>query len=108
MARSRYKIVNNDYPYFLTGTVVEWLPLFLDPVVVQIILDSFQFLQKENRLLIYSYVIMENHIHLIASSQDLSKEMSNFKSYTARKKYRLNKKTSTQVIRETINCKEIL
>ena len=27
---------------------------------------------------------MENHIHLIASAEDLSKEMANFKSFTAR------------------------
>ena len=85
MARSRYRIVNDRHPYFLTCTIVEWLPLFLNSDVVQIILDSLQFLQKENRLLIYSYVIMENHLHLIASSPDLSKEIGDFKSFTARR-----------------------
>jgi REP element-mobilizing transposase RayT len=28
---------------------------------------------------------MENHIHFIASAEDLSKELANFKSFTARK-----------------------
>ena len=68
MARSRYRIINDEYPHFLTCTVVEWLPLFLNPDVVQIILDSLQFFQKESRLTIFSYVLMENHLHLIASS----------------------------------------
>ena len=98
MARSRYKILNNQYPYYLTSTTVEWLPLFTDPEVVQIILDSLRFLQKEKRLLIYSYVIMENHLHLIASSQDLSKEMGDFKSFTARRIVDLYKKYHPQLL----------
>ena len=85
MARSRYKIINDGSPHFLTCTIVDWLPLFLDPEVVQVVLDSLRFLQNENRLTIYSYVIMENHLHIIASSKHLSKEIGDFKSYTARK-----------------------
>lgn len=106
MARSRYKIINNQYPYYLTCTIVEWLPLFLDPSVVQIILDSLGFLQKENRLVIYSYVIMENHLHLIASSQDLSGEMGNFKSYTARKIIDLYKKHHPQLLKKLSMAKK--
>ena len=100
MARSRYKIFDNQYPYYLTSTIVEWLPLFLDPAVVQIILDSLRFLQKGNRLSIYSYVIMENHMHLIASSKDLSKEIGNFKSYTARKIVDLYKKHHPHLLKK--------
>ena len=37
------------------------------------------------RLIIYAFVIMENHLHLIASSENLSKEIGNFKRYTSRK-----------------------
>ena len=84
MTRSRYKIFNTAYPYFLTATIVEWLPLFSNPSIVQIIFDSFEFMQKHDRLIIYAHVIMENHLHLIASSPDLSKEIGDFKSYTAR------------------------
>lgn len=106
MARSRYRIVNDQYPHFLTSTIVEWLPLFLDPAVVQVILDSLGFLQKENRLSIYSYVIMENHMHLIASSQDLSKEMGNLKSYTARKIVDLYKAQNPQILNKLAIAKK--
>jgi len=34
---------------------------------------------------LYAYVIMENHMHRIASSLDLSKTMESFKSFTARR-----------------------
>jgi REP element-mobilizing transposase RayT len=53
--------------------------------IAQIILDSWRFLQEHDRLVLYAYVIMENHLHLIASSDDLSKEIGDFKSFTARK-----------------------
>jgi len=85
MARSRYKIHENQQPYFLTCTVVNWLPIFGSPMVTHILLDSLQFLQQQNRLTIYAYIIMENHLHCIASSLDLSKEVGDFKSFTARK-----------------------
>jgi REP element-mobilizing transposase RayT len=84
MARSKYKILNPKMPHFLTMTVVNWIPIFSSPTIAQIILNSLQFLQKENRLILFAYVIMENHLHLIAQADDLSKEIGDFKSYTAR------------------------
>ena len=85
MARSRYKIIENGQPHFLTCTVVNWLPIFSSRFVAQIILDSFTFLQKQKRLELYAYVLLENHLHCIASSRNLSKEIGDFKSFTARK-----------------------
>ncbi|MDX1520542.1 MAG: transposase [Anaerolineae bacterium] len=84
MARTRYNIFEEDTPYFLTATVVNWLPLLNAPSVVEILLDSLRFLQQNERLVLYAYVIMENHLHLVASAANLSKEMGNFKSFTAR------------------------
>jgi REP element-mobilizing transposase RayT len=85
MARSRYKIFEgNAYPHFLTCTVINWLPLFSNPTIAQFALDTLKFLQDNNRLIIYVYVIMENHLHLIAMAENLAKEIANFKSYTAR------------------------
>ena len=85
VTRSRYKIFETEYPYFLTCTVVGWLPVFTRPETVQIVLDSWRFLQDGGRLRLYGYVMLENHLHLIASSEDLGKEIGDFKSYTARR-----------------------
>jgi REP element-mobilizing transposase RayT len=49
------------------------------------VLDSLRFLQQHGRLEVYAYVIMWDHIHLIASSTDLAKEVGAFKSFTARR-----------------------
>ena len=84
MAKSRYRIIENHQPYFLTCTVVNWLPIFGSPPIAQMIFDSLRFLQDHQRLTLYAYVMVEHHLHLIASSAELAKEIGDFKSYTAR------------------------
>ncbi|MFO8009612.1 MAG: transposase [Dehalococcoidia bacterium] len=85
MGRSRYRMLHGDTsPYFLTCTTTNWIALFGNMEIARIILDSLRFLIDDGRLAIHGYVIMENHIHLIASSENLSEEIKNFKSFTAR------------------------
>jgi len=85
MGKTRYKVVTEGAtPYFLTCSVVNWLPVFGNPRIAQIIIDSLQFLHERQRLTLHAYVIMENHLHLIASAPNLSKEIGDFKSFTAR------------------------
>jgi len=84
MTRSRYRIYDSQSPHFLTCTVVDWLPLFSRPAIVDILYASWRFLQANERLIIYAYVIMENHLHLVAAAADLAKEIGDFKSFTAR------------------------
>ncbi len=68
----------------MTATVNRWQPLFTRTEVVNIVLDSWRFLQREAGFQIYGYVILENHLHLIAASTDLSRDMQRFKSYSAK------------------------
>ena len=68
----------------MTCTVVGWLPVFTRPQTVQIIFDSWSYLRENRGFVLYGYVILENHLHLIASADDLSDVMGDFKSYTAR------------------------
>jgi hypothetical protein len=65
MTRSRYRFGEDEYAYFLTCTVVGWLPIFTRPETVQILYDSWRFLQENGRLTVYGYVILENHLHLV-------------------------------------------
>lgn len=84
MGRSKYKILESTLPHFLTCTVVRWIPLFERSELATIVLDSLRFLQRERRIVLFAYVIMKDHLHLIASSNDLGKEVGDFKSFTAR------------------------
>jgi REP element-mobilizing transposase RayT len=64
----------------------------------EIIFNSLNFLQRQQRLKLYGYVIMENHLHLIASAASLSKEIGDFKSFTARCIIDLLKKNNSNYI----------
>ena len=51
----------------------------------EIVLESWCYLQKQEDLKIFGYVILENHLHCIALGSDLSNQIGRFKSFTARK-----------------------
>ena len=83
MTRTRYKICEAGHPHFLTCTVVGWVPIFTRPETVQTLRDSWCFLQDHDRLELFGYVILENHLHWIASGENLAEAMGDFKSFTA-------------------------
>ncbi len=85
MTRTRYRIFETEYPYFMTCTIVAWLPVFTRPETVDVVLDSWRFLQRERDFKLFGYVILENHLHLIASAPELPAVMRSFKSFTARR-----------------------
>ena len=98
MGRSRYKIYEPTHPHFITLTVLHWIPLFTNTKSVDILLNCFRYLQQNDNLKIYSYVILENHLHLVASSDDLSKTIKKFKSFTAKKILELLKQQNIKTI----------
>ncbi len=83
MGRSRYRIIEPTLPHFLTCTVLHWIPIFTRQSTTDILLQSLQFLMKEGMNL-YAYVILENHLHLVAQSDDLGRDIARFKSFTAK------------------------
>ena len=84
MSRTRYRFSDENRPHFLTCTVVAWLPIFNRLEAVEIILDSWRFLQREGMVL-YAYVILDNHLHMVVGGPDLSRKIARFKSFTARR-----------------------
>jgi putative transposase len=61
MGRSRYQFGEAGSPHFMTCTVVGWLPVFTRPETVQILLDSWRFLQDQNRMVLLGYVSDPTH-----------------------------------------------
>jgi REP element-mobilizing transposase RayT len=51
--------------YFTTATVLNFYPLFITSKTVNAILSALDFLTQNNRAVVYSFVIMPNHLHLI-------------------------------------------
>ena len=101
MGRSRNKVYEPTHPHFLTCTILHWLPIFTNQESVHIVIDSLAHLQKSDNLTIFSYVILENHLHLVAQSDDIAKSMQKFKAYTAYELLKLlEKKNATTLLKQ--------
>jgi len=70
--------------YFVTSTVVEWLPVFTSKPYFEIVIDAFKFCQVNKKLVLYAYVILENHFHLVVSGPKLSNVLQSLKRHTSR------------------------
>lgn len=84
MGKTRFKFKEEPYPYFITCTVVNGISLFAYQDISKIIIKSIKHLQNKEKIEVYAYVIMHNHIHMIIESDQLPDKMRKFKSYTAR------------------------
>ncbi len=82
---SSWKIYKGTSTYFVTSSIVEWLPVFTERAMSSIITDSLKHCAEHEDLIIHGYVIMLNHIHLLVKSErNLSDTMRDFKSYTSK------------------------
>jgi REP element-mobilizing transposase RayT len=81
-----YQIKQQDQLYFLTFQVVNWVDVFSRKVYRDIVIDNLAFCQKNKGLEVFGFVIMSNHMHLLARSatNELSKTIKEFKSFTAK------------------------
>ena len=61
----RYRIVEGVGLYYVTFTVVEWLPVFIDEAACQIVTHSFHFCITNKHLRVNAYVIIPTHLHAI-------------------------------------------
>jgi len=75
-----------DAVFFVTLTVVNWIDVFSRQEYVDLLVKNLQFCQQNKGLEIYAYVVMTNHLHIVAGQQEgrLHDVLSDFKSYTAK------------------------
>jgi putative transposase len=103
--------INFDYhPQFFTTTILVWKPLLMDDEYKNIIINSLLFLKNEGSIVIYGFVIMPNHIHLIWQIQDgFKREMiqNRFLKFTAQQmKFRLLDTNNPMLSRFLVNAKD--
>jgi putative transposase len=85
----KYRIHSDVGVYFVTFTVVEWLPVFVDEASCKIITDSLNFCHEKKSLCINTYVIMLTHLHAIVfdaefDSVRLKHTLDDFRKFTGR------------------------
>ena len=66
MSKDRYTINDQYGTYFLTFTVTDWVDVFTRIDYKQIIIDSLNFAEEERGLECFAWVLMSNHMHLVA------------------------------------------
>ena len=86
MSDGGYKIRNQAAIHFITFDVSEWVDVFTRKEYRDIVLESIRFCQKEKGLLLHSWCIMSNHLHLIisAKNENLSDVLRDFKKFTSK------------------------
>ncbi len=63
--------INFDHhPQFFTATILEWNRLLMIDAMKDIIVNSLCYLVEEQRVTIFGFVIMPNHVHLIWQIRD--------------------------------------
>lgn len=80
-----YTIRDQTLPHFITATVVDWIDVFTRKGYRDEVIKCFEYCIKNKGMIIYGYVIMSNHIHMVVQSKDgkLSDLIRDFKKYTA-------------------------
>lgn len=97
------RLPDNNYPNFITGTIVRWVPILDYPDIRSIILKALIFAIRKQRIYLTTYVIMPNHVHLIvaARTHTVNTFARDFKSWTNRKIIRTCKSSSIHKLHST-------
>ena len=86
MNANGYKIQDQSKPHFITASVIDWVDVFSRKHYRDIVLDSLDFCIRNKGMILFGYVIMSNHIHLIIQSEKgkLSDLIRDFKKFTSK------------------------
>ena len=81
-----YQIRDQERIYFMTFQVVGWADIFTRMVYRDILIETMEYYQKNKGLLIFAYVIMSNHMHVVWKSKNgnLSDLVRDYKKRTAK------------------------
>ncbi len=99
-----------EWPQFYTATILNWQHLLQDDKYKDIIVESLQFCVKENKVKLYAFVIMSNHIHLVWQQIPPTTKVKlqhSFMTFTAQKiKEDLQKNNPTLLESFKVNAKD--
>ena len=83
----KYRFNDDEGIYFVSFAVVNWIDVFVRKEYKNKIIESLEYCVKEKGLIIYAYVIMSNHIHLLIGKSNVdirfSDIMRDLKKYTS-------------------------
>jgi len=84
----KYRVFrDDDFAYFITCTVVDWVSVFTIDSYCRIILNSLDYIRANKKTQLNAYVLMPTHLHAVlwpekgVSLSDISRD---FKRFTSR------------------------
>lgn len=85
----RYRFHSDGAVFFLTFSVVEWLPVFVSESACKIVTESLNFCHRNKGLRTNAYVIMPTHMHAIMfhatlDANSLENTLTDFRKFTGR------------------------
>ena len=88
MSGDRYLILDQNAPYFVTFTVVDWVDVFTRLIYKQIITNNLTYCVEHKGLEIWAWCLMSNHLHAVLRAKEgneLSAIIRDYKKYTSKK-----------------------
>jgi REP element-mobilizing transposase RayT len=87
VTKEGYVVRDQTLPHFITATVVDWIDVFTRKTYRDTVIECLEYCITNKAMVLYGYVIMSNHIHLIVQSSDgkLSDLIRDFKKFIATK-----------------------
>jgi putative transposase len=85
----RYRFHVDGSLFYVTFTVVDWLPVFVSADACRIVTDSFTYCHRHKGLRINAYVILPTHLHAIVfhetfTARALELTLTDFRKFTGR------------------------
>jgi REP element-mobilizing transposase RayT len=83
---TRYRFGDSEKPHFITFSVINWIDVFSREAYKEVFNESLKYCIDNKGLVLHAWVIMSNHVHLIASATpgyqlaDIIRDMKKFTS----------------------------
>jgi REP element-mobilizing transposase RayT len=85
LMRTRYKVYDPSATYFVTSTIVAWLPVFTTAATCDILVESLAYCRQHKGLSLFGWVILDNHFHAVVAAPELTRVLADLKKFTARR-----------------------
>ncbi len=97
-----YKFRDQEKPYFISFATVYWIDVFIRPVYKDILIDSINFCIENKGLIVYGYVIMSSHVHMIigTKAEKLENIVRDLKRHTSKSILKTIKENNQESRRE--------
>ena len=104
-----YRLFEDAGLFYVTFTVIDWLPVFVNEQSCMIIADSLNHCHREKHLRINSFVIMPTHMHMIVFDAEfntvrLQDTLVAMRKYTGQRLSNLVDQTMPRAFAETLRA----